>query len=135
MLRCVPVTIRAPSMLLPAPHPSASSSALVSLLTQSHHSKHSQAGTFHGRGLLCAARDVVAQEGAALLSCPVDPQMQNPAPALALPSSQGGFVRRCQTARHGNVPTLTLNFTRCKLNVLTVFSNFSISVVHKGRGV
>lgn len=72
------------------------------------------------------------------LFCIVDPQIQKPAFRFYFPLKvRVGLCRVVKQRADVNVSTLTLNFAlyKCELKILMVFINFSISVVHKGRGV
>lgn len=68
----------------------------------------------------------------------VDPQIQKPAFKFYFPLKvRVGLCSVVKQHANVNLSTLTLNFAlyKCELKIPTVFSNFSISVVHKGRGV
>lgn len=86
----------------------------------------------------CPVRGILAQKGAALPLFLLWILRYRNLPLNFIVLSKSGWVcavvRQCADV---NVATLTLNFALYKreLKILTVFSNFSISVVHKGRGV
>lgn len=68
----------------------------------------------------------------------VDPQIQKAAFKFYFPLKvRVGLCRVVKQRADVNMSTLTLNFALYKyeLKILMVSSNFSISVVHKGRGV
>ncbi|KAL2296129.1 hypothetical protein Nmel_017665 [Mimus melanotis] len=140
----VQVNIKAPKVLLPAPDPNAISSPLVSPAhPEPVTPSHSRTGIL-GRTTLRCSGFLVSNPGCtgSKRSCTSSFLLwilrHRNLPLDFIFLSKSGWV--CAVVRQRadvNVSTLTLNFAlyKCELRILTVFSNFSISVVHKGRGV